>query len=38
VESGEYRMGRSVSGLFLCSEPEGGSPRLYRLRSVSVGT
>jgi hypothetical protein len=36
-ESGEYRMGMSESGLFSYSELQGSSPRLCRLRIVSVG-
>jgi hypothetical protein len=36
-ESGEYRMGRSESGLFLYLELQGGSPYLCQLRTASVG-
>jgi hypothetical protein len=36
-ESGEYRMGRSESGMFSYSELQGGSPCLCRLRTASVG-
>jgi hypothetical protein len=36
-ESGEYRMGSSESGLHDIQSSEGGSPRLCRLRTMSVG-
>jgi hypothetical protein len=35
-ESGKYQMRRSENGLFSYSELQGGSPRLCRLRIVSV--
>jgi hypothetical protein len=36
-ESGEYQMGRSESGPHDIRSSEGGSPRLCRLRTASVG-
>jgi hypothetical protein len=36
-ESGEYQMGRSESELGDIRSSEGGSPRLGRLRTASVG-
>jgi hypothetical protein len=36
VESEEYRMGKSESGLHDIQSSEGGSPHMCRLRTVSV--